>query len=127
VSFIVTLRWALSISGVSDIANSIILLVAFLEKIGWEDENNGNGAQKKPTSRNGYNEKKDREKAQRREKARIEKLEVEILKSENALEKYNAQLVIEANRNNLAPINDLSKKISQVKQEIEDLYGQYAG
>jgi ATP-binding cassette subfamily F protein 3 len=98
----------------------------FLEKIGWEDENNGSGAQKKPTSLNNYSQKKEREKAQRREKARIEKLEAQILKSENALKKYNEQLVIEANRNNLAQINELSKKISRVKQEIEGLYSQYA-
>ena len=99
----------------------------FLEKIGWEDESDGSGAQKKPTSRNNYNEKKEREKAERREKARIERLEAQILKSETALKKYNEQLVIEANRNNLAQINDLSMKISQVKQEIDDLYRQYAG
>jgi len=99
----------------------------FLEKIGWEDESDGNGARKKPTSRNNYNEKKERKKAERREKARIEKLEAQILKSENALKKYNEQLEIEANRNNLAQINELSKKISQVKQEIEDLYREYAG
>ena len=99
----------------------------FLEKIGWEDEAGGNGAQKKPTSRNDYNEKKERERAQRREKARIEKLEAQILKSETALQKYNEQLVIEANRNNLAKITDLSNKISRVKQEIEDLYREYAG
>jgi ATP-binding cassette, subfamily F, member 3 len=98
----------------------------FLEKIGWEDENNGSGAQKKPTSLKNYSQKKEREKAQRREKARIEKLEAQILKSENALKKYNEQLVIEANRNNLAQINELSKKISRVKQEIEGLYNQYA-
>ena len=48
------------------------------------------------------------------------------MKSENALKKYNEQLVIEANRNNLAQINELSKKISQVKLEIEDLYREYA-
>jgi ATP-binding cassette subfamily F protein 3 len=99
----------------------------FLEKIGWEDENDGNGAQKKPTLRNNYNEKKERVKAERREKARIEKLEAQIMKSENEFKKYNEQLVIEANRNNLAQINDLSKKISQVKQEIEDLYREYSG
>jgi ATP-binding cassette subfamily F protein 3 len=99
----------------------------FLEKIGWEDENGGNGAQKKPTSPNNYNEKKAREKAERREKARIEKLEAQILKGENALRKYNEQLVIEANRNNHAQINELCKKISQIKQEIEDLYREYAG
>jgi ATP-binding cassette subfamily F protein 3 len=99
---------------------------AFLEKIGWEDENNGGGAQKKPTSLNNYSEKKAREKAQRREKARIEKLEAQILKNENTLKKYNEQLVIEANRNNLAQINELSEKISRVKQEIEGLYNQYA-
>ena len=103
----------------------------FLEKIGWEDEGQGNGkgngALTKPTSRNNYNEKKEREKAERKEKARIEKLEARIMKSENALKKYNAQLMIEANRNNLAQINDLSKKISEVKQEIEDLYREYAG
>jgi ATP-binding cassette subfamily F protein 3 len=100
----------------------------FLEKIGWENENDGNGAQKKLTSRNNYSEKKEREKAERREKARIEKLEAQIIKSENELKKYNEQLVIEANRNNnLTKVNNLSKKISQVRQEIEDLYRDYAG
>jgi len=97
----------------------------FLEKIGWEEENDGKGAQKQPTLRNNYIEKKEREKAERREKARIEKLEAKIMKSENALKQYNEQLEIEANRNNLAQINELSKKISRVKQEIEDLYSQY--
>jgi ATP-binding cassette subfamily F protein 3 len=99
----------------------------FLEKIGWEDESGANGAQRKSASRNDYNQKKEREKAERREQARIEKLEAQILKSENALKKYNEQLEIEANRNNLGQLNDLSKKISQVKQEIEDLYREYAG
>jgi ATP-binding cassette, subfamily F, member 3 len=99
----------------------------FLEKIGWEEESNGNGAQKKSTSRNDYNEKKEREKAQRREKARLEKLEAQIMKSESLLKQYNEQLEIEANRNNLAQITDLSKKISRVKQEIEDLYRDYSG
>ena len=99
----------------------------FLEKIGWEDESEALGPQKKPTSRNNYNEKKEREKAERREKARIVKLEAQIMKCENALKKYNEQLVIEANRNNLAQLNELSKKIGQVKEEIEDLYREYAG
>ena len=98
----------------------------FLEKIGWEEENDANGAQKKSPSRNNYTEKKEREKAQRREKARIEKLEVLIMKRENALKEYNNQLEIEANRNNLTQINELSTRISQVKQEIEDLYREYA-
>ena len=99
----------------------------FLEKIGWEEEIDGKGPQKKPTLRNNYNEKKEREKAERREKARIEKLEAQIVKSENALKDYNEQLEIEANRNNLAQINELSKKISRLKQDIEDLYREYAG
>jgi len=99
----------------------------FLERIGWEDESEAIGVQKKPTSRNDYKEKKEREKAERREKARIAKLEAQILKSENALKKYNEQLVIEGNRNNLAQLNELSKKIGQVKEEIEDLYREYAG
>jgi ATP-binding cassette subfamily F protein 3 len=98
----------------------------FLEKIGWEEETDAKGAQKKPTSRNNYNEKKAREKAERSEKARIEKLEARIMKSENALKKYNEQLEIEANRNNLAQITELSRKISRVKQEIENLYREYA-
>jgi ATP-binding cassette, subfamily F, member 3 len=98
----------------------------FLEKIGWEDENNDSGP-KKPTSRNNYNDKKEREKAARREKARIEKLEARILKSEHELKKCNEQLVIEANRNNLAQLNELAKKISQVKKEIDDLYREYTG
>jgi ATP-binding cassette subfamily F protein 3 len=99
----------------------------FLEKIGWEDESDGNGAQQKPTSRNQYNEKKEREKAERREKARIAKLEAQIVKSENVLKEYHEQLAIEANRNNLAQMTDLSKKISQIKQEVDNLYREYAG
>ena len=102
----------------------------FLEKIGWEDEGHGNGkgngAQKRPTARNNHNEKKQRDKAERREKARLEKLEAQIIKSETDLKKYNEQLVLEANRNNLAQMRELSTKISQVKREIEDLYSQYA-
>ncbi|HEX6175833.1 MAG TPA: hypothetical protein VF089_17615, partial [Candidatus Binatia bacterium] len=99
----------------------------FLEKVGWEGESDGKGAQKKPTSRNNYNEKKEREKADRREKARIAKLEAQIMKSENALKEYHEQLVIEANRNNLAQMNHLSEKISQIKQEVDNLYREYAG
>jgi ATP-binding cassette subfamily F protein 3 len=99
----------------------------FLEKIGWEEEGNGKGLRKKPTSRNDYAEKKEREKAARREQARIEKLETQIMKKEHALKKYHEQLEIEANRNNLAQINELSMKISLTKQEIEDLYREYAG
>ena len=98
----------------------------FLEKIGWEDEDDGTGVRKRPTSRGNYNAKKEREKAERREKARIEKLEAQIMKNENELKKYNEQLMIEANRNNLTQISALSKKISQIKQEIEDLYRAYA-
>jgi len=109
--------------GKVDVFNSIY--DEFLEKIGWEEENDGKGAQKQPTLRNNYIEKKEREKAERREKARIGKLEALIMKSENALKQYNEQLEIEANRNNLAQINELAKKISRVKQEIEDLYSEY--
>jgi ATP-binding cassette subfamily F protein 3 len=97
----------------------------FLEKIGWEEESDGNGGRKKPASGNDYAEKKERERAARREKARIEKLEARILHSESALNKYNERLEVEASRNNLAQIAELSKKISQVKQEIEDLYREY--
>ena len=42
------------------------------------------------------------------------------------MKKFNEQLVLEANRNNLAQMRELSVKISQVKREIEDLYSQYA-
>jgi ATP-binding cassette subfamily F protein 3 len=99
----------------------------FLDKIGWEGDTGANGAQKKPTARNQYNEKKEREKAERREKARMAKLEAQILKSEKALKEYHEQLLTEANRNNLAQMNDLSKKISQIKQEVDNLYREYAG
>ncbi len=99
----------------------------FLEKIGWEDEAETSGARKTPTSRNNYHERKEREKAQRRENARIAKLEAQIIKSEDTLKKYNEQLAIEANRNNLAQLNELAKKIGRVKEKIEDLYREYTG
>ena len=102
----------------------------FLEKIGWEDEDQGhgkaNGVQKKSTTRTHHDTKKERAKVERKEKARIEKLEAQIIKNETALKKYNEQLVLEANRNNLAQMRELSVKISQVKREIDDLYSQYA-
>jgi ATP-binding cassette, subfamily F, member 3 len=97
----------------------------FLEKIGWEEEADRKSAQKNPISRSDYHEKKAREKAQRREKMRIEKLEAQIMKSESMLKTYHEQLEIEAKRNNLAKITELSKKISHVKQEIDDLYREY--
>jgi ATP-binding cassette subfamily F protein 3 len=53
----------------------------FLEKIGWQDESDSAGAQRKPASRNDYHEKKERQKAERRERARIERLEARILQS----------------------------------------------
>jgi len=59
----------------------------FLGKIGWEDEADGNGAQKKPASRNLYNEKKERLKAERREKAKIEKAVKADEKAAKPLEK----------------------------------------
>jgi len=99
----------------------------FLRKTGWEDEADIRGGQKKPTSRNDHSERKEREKAERREQSRVAKLEAKILKSENSLEQYNEQLVVEANRRNVDQITELSRKITQVKQEIEDLYREYAG
>ena len=49
------------------------------------------------------------------------------MKKENALKKYHEQLEIEADRNDLAQITELSNKISLIRQEIEDLYSEYAG
>ena len=62
---------------------------------------------------------------ERREKARMEKLEAQILQGESTLERYNQQLEIEAGRNNLAQIMELSKKIDELRRKIEDLYRQY--
>ena len=97
----------------------------FLEKIGWEEEKDGNGARSKPSVRGADNGKREREKAARKEKARLEKLEAQILESEGILKKYHEQLEIEAGRNDLAQITELSKKIGDLKQRIEDLYRQY--
>jgi len=98
----------------------------FLEQIGWEEEGDGDGARRKPTSQTDYIEKKERARTERREKARIEKIEAQIIKSEEALQQYNEQLEIEARGNNLAHITELSEKIVQLKQEIENLYREYA-
>jgi ATP-binding cassette subfamily F protein 3 len=97
----------------------------FLEKIGWEEEGGGKGAARKPTARPDHNEKKEREKTERREKARMEKLEARIMESESALKKCHDELEIEANRNNLKRITELSKKIAHLKQEIDGLYREY--
>lgn len=97
----------------------------FLEKIGWEDEIDATGGEKKPASRNDYRERKERERAERRQQARIEKLEAQIIESETTLQQYNQQLAIEAGRNNFAQVAELSNKISHVRAEIEDLYRRY--
>lgn len=102
----------------------------FLEKIGWpDDEAAPNGAKaraKKPTARVDTDDKKAQEKAARREKARIEQLEARIMARESALQQCNDQLAIEANRNNFTRMRELSVQISQIKREIDELYGQYA-
>ena len=100
---------------------------AFLEKIGWEEEAKDNSKRIKAASREGHSEKKEREKAERKEKARIEKLEAAIIKNEKTLKQYSEQLEFEASRNNLAQLHELSRRISSVKQEIENLYRQYEG
>jgi len=101
----------------------------FLEKIGWQNEQDEAGnrsAPKKPTTRGNHNEKREAEKASRKEKARIAKIEAEIMKSEAALQKYNEELTLESQRNNLPQILELSKRISDVKQQIEELYKSYS-
>jgi len=47
------------------------------------------------------------------------------MESESALAKCHDELELEANRNNLAQITELSKKIGRLKQEIEELYREY--
>jgi ATP-binding cassette subfamily F protein 3 len=99
----------------------------FLEKIGWEDEDDGRAGQKKPSSRNNFLDKRELEKAERKKKARLEKLEGEIIRSENTLNLYNEQLVVASNRGNLAEMKELSEKVTQTAKAIESLYREYEG
>ncbi len=100
----------------------------FLEKIGWEDEEERK-KEKKPTKSNRYENKKRRatllqarNKLTNPLKKEIEKLENHIIKQEEELEQNQKELIKLSAQNESAKIIDLYKTVAQQETDIEEAF-----
>jgi len=106
----------------------------FLEKMGWEDEEDAGGKGKKNNAKPGaklnkWDKKKlrtaiikERSAATSALKKQVEELEAAIVKAEASLEKNQKALLEVTNKGDTSAITDLSKKVGQDKISIDDLF-----
>lgn len=100
----------------------------FLEKIGWEDEENEQ--KPKETQKSNYQENKkaratlvqERSKVISPIKKEIEKLENEIMKKEELLDSQNRELLEASNALESKKVMDLSKAVSQLQAQIDESF-----
>ena len=100
----------------------------FLEKIGWEDEEQEEKVKKAPKSNTKENKKLKAELVRERNKKlaplkkEIEKIENKIIKIEESLELHHQELVEASNKGDSASLMELSKNVSQEEKEVEKLF-----
>jgi len=100
----------------------------FLEKIGWDEEENDTKPKKKEKKNKKESKKlrasiiQERNKKTAPLKKNIEKIENDIIGIENLLEKEQAELLQATNLGDNSKIIELSKKISEYEKEIEDKF-----
>jgi len=100
----------------------------FLEKIGWEDEEQEEKVKKSPKSNTKENKKfkaelvRERNKKLAPLKKEIEKIENKIIKIEESLELHHQELVEASNKGDSASLMELSKNVSQEEKEVEELF-----
>ena len=101
----------------------------FLEKIGWDDEDeNEEKVKKAPKSSTKENKKiraelvRERNKLTSPLKKRVEKLEDEIMELENTLSLKHEALIKASNEGDSTSLMELSKSVSQMENEVEALF-----
>jgi ATP-binding cassette subfamily F protein 3 len=100
----------------------------FLEKMGWEDEENDEKAKQKPKTDFKDNKKlkanliRDKNKLTSPMKKKIEKLEVSIIKSEELLASHQKKLLDASNNGDSFKIIEFSKLVSLEQKEVEKMF-----
>jgi ATP-binding cassette subfamily F protein 3 len=100
----------------------------FLEKIGWDDEEEEEKVKAAPKSTTKENKKlraelvRERNKLSSPLKKKVQKLEDEIMELENSLSLKHEELVEASNAGDSATLMELSKTVSQMENQVEELF-----
>ncbi|MEA3228150.1 MAG: ABC-F family ATP-binding cassette domain-containing protein [Campylobacterota bacterium] len=103
----------------------------FLEKVGWEDEENEEKVKVAPKSNNKENKKlkaelvRERNKITSPLKKKIEKLEHKIMQLEESLELHHQKLIEASNSGDSAVLMELSKTVSDEEKEVEVMFEEF--
>jgi ATP-binding cassette subfamily F protein 3 len=104
----------------------------FLEKIGWEEEEEQSEKVKvAPKSNNKENKKLKAELVRERNKLtlplkkKVDKLEAKIMQLEESLELHHQELIKCSNSGDSASLMELSKKVSEEEKEVEKLFEEF--
>ena len=100
----------------------------FLEKIGWEEEEQEEKVKTTPKSNTKENKKRKAELVRERNKKtsslkkKVEKLENKIMNLEEELEVHHNELIEASNKGDSATLMELSKVVSEQENEIEESF-----
>ena len=100
----------------------------FLQKIGWEDEEQVEKIKAPPKSNNKENKKlkaelvRERNKITSPLKKRVEKLENQIMELEELLESHHKELIAVSNSGDSTSLMELSKTVSKEETQVEELF-----
>jgi len=103
----------------------------FLEKIGWDEEEQEERVKSTPKSSNKENKKlkaelvRERNKLTSPLKKKIEKLENAIMKLEEQLEVHHQELIDASNSGDSATLMELSKTVSDEEKRVEEMFEQF--
>jgi len=101
---------------------------AFLEKIGWEEEESEEKVKVTPKSNTKENKKLKAQLVRERNtitaplKKKVEKIEHSIMQTEEQLELHHQELIEVSNSGDSATLMELSKTVSKEESEIEELF-----
>ncbi|MCD6172156.1 MAG: ABC-F family ATP-binding cassette domain-containing protein [Sulfurimonas sp.] len=103
----------------------------FLEKIGWEDEEQEEKVKVTPKSNNKENKKlkaelvRERNKITSPLKKKVERQENKIMELEELLETHHQELIEVSNSGDSSALMELSKLVSKEETEVEELFEQF--
>jgi len=103
----------------------------FLEKIGWEDEEQEEKVKSAPKSNNKENKKlkaelvRERNKITSPLKKKVEKLENAIMKLEEQLEVHHQELIAASNAGDSSTLMELSKTVSDEEKKVEESFEEF--
>jgi len=103
----------------------------FLEKIGWEEEEQDERVKSAPKSNNKENKKlkaelvRERNKITSPLKKKVEKLENAIMKLEEQLEVHHQELIQASNSGDSSTLMELSKTVSDEEKQVEESFEEF--